>query len=387
MRDTRDKMCPNRLIELRHARKLTRPSTMSTPMTSSLDEAILRILPTDKEPDPWMSTSRVIQLLIDRGHQVDYPRQVRRRLARLEQEGLVLSTTDGKHYVWQRKSWLQGANRMASVMSAAEAVAFHALRRFVADKLPAAVIMDIEPLFKAADTRLSRDGKDSRLYRAWVNKIGSVEPTYLLGRPPIDPVVFQTVVTATFFERELHVRYRPAYKETTAEDIKPKRLWPLALVESAGLMYMVAQSPDHPPRPDVGKPNWLRTMYRLDRCIAAVDSGTKFAYPADFNLQATIEKEQVFDFLPERPVVLELAVEPAEAKRLEERRMSEDQRHSVLPDGRIKVTGTVVPSVKLRWWLRSLGASAEILSPPALRDEFAREAAALAKRYGALVEG
>ncbi|WP_254224751.1 hypothetical protein [Burkholderia multivorans] len=143
-------------------------------MTSSLDEAILRILPTDKEPDPWMSTSRVIQLLIDRGHQVDYPRQVRRRLTRLEQEGLVLSTTDGKHYVWQRKSWLQGANRMASVMSASEAVAFHALRRFVADKLPAAVIMDIEPLFKAADTRLSRDGKDSRLYRAWVNKIGSV---------------------------------------------------------------------------------------------------------------------------------------------------------------------------------------------------------------------
>ena len=73
------------------------------PMTSSLDEAILRILPTDRESDSWMPTSRVIQLLTDRGHQVDYPRQVRRRLARLEREKLVLCTMDGQQLLWQRK--------------------------------------------------------------------------------------------------------------------------------------------------------------------------------------------------------------------------------------------------------------------------------------------
>ena len=95
-----------------------------------------------------------------------------------------------------------------------------------------------------------------------------------------------------------------------------------------------------------------------------------------------IEKEQVFDFLPEAPVVLELALELIEAKRLEERRMSEDQTLEPLPDGRVKATGTVVPSVKLRWWLRSLGAAVKILAPSALRDEFARDAAALAIRYG-----
>lgn len=267
-------------------------------------------------------------------------------------------------------------------MSASEAVAFHALRRFVGDKLPAAVTRDIEPLFQAADTRLSQDREDSRLYRAWVNKIDSVEPTYVLTRPNINPEVFQTVVTSTFFERELLVRYRPAYRETRESDIKPKRLWPLALVESAGLMYMVAQSPEHPPRPDEGKPNWLRILYRLDRIISAVDSGTTFSYPRDFKLQATIENEQVFDFLPESPVVLELALEPAEARRLAERHMSKDQTLEPLPDGRMKVTGTVVPSVKLRWWLRSLGAAVEILAPSALRDEFARDSAALAIRYG-----
>lgn len=350
--------------------------------TSSLDEAILYILPTEKDSEAWMPTSQVLHLLKCRGHRVDYPKKLRRRLVALERDQRVLSTVAGRQLLWQRKSWLHGANRVASLMSASEAVAFHALRRFVGNKLPAAVTRDIETLFQAADTRLSQDREDSRLYRAWVNKIDSVEPTYVLTRPTINPEVFQTVVTSTFFERELLVRYRPAYRETLESDIKPKRLWPLALVESAGLMYMVAQSPEHPPRPDEGKPNWLRILYRLDRIISAVDSGTTFAYPRDFKLQATIENEQVFDFLPESPVVLELALEPAEARRLTERHMSKDQTLEPLPDGRMKVTGTVVPSVKLRWWLRSLGAAVEILAPSALRDEFARDAAALAIRYG-----
>jgi predicted DNA-binding transcriptional regulator YafY len=52
-----------------------------------------------------------------------------------------------------------------------------------------------------------------------------------------------------------------------------------------------------------------------------------------------------------------------------------------LPDGRMKVTGTVTPSLKLRWWLRALGAGVEILAPQALRDEFAEDFAKLAKRY------
>ncbi|CAJ8620389.1 transcriptional regulator [Burkholderia pseudomallei] len=350
--------------------------------TSSFDEAILRILPTEGDSEAWMSTSRVLEFLKDRGHDVGYPKKLRRRLDALERDQLVLSTEAGRQLLWQRKSWLHGANQAASLMSASEAVAFHALRRFVGDKLPAAVTKDIEPLFKAADTRLSQDREDSRLYRAWVNKIDTVEPTFVLSRPPINPEVFQTVVTATFFERELLVWYRPAYRETTDDDMKPKRLWPLALVESAGLMYMVAQSPGHPPRPDEGKPNWLRSLYRLDRVVSAVDTGERFAYPRDFRLQDTIDKEQVFDFLPEAPVVLELALEAKEARRLEERHMSKDQRFEPLLDGRIKVIGTVVPSVKLRWWLRSLGAGVEIIAPATLRDEFAGDAAALAKRYG-----
>ena len=42
-------------------------------------------------------------------------------------------------------------------MSASEAVAFHILQRFAGNKLPDAVMRDIEPLFNAAEVRLSEE--------------------------------------------------------------------------------------------------------------------------------------------------------------------------------------------------------------------------------------
>jgi len=40
-----------------------------------------------------------------------------------------------------------------------------------------------------------------------------------------------------------------------------------------------------------------------------------------------------------------------------------------------------VPSLKLRWWLRSFGDTVEVLEPKSLRDEFARTNRKLAVRY------
>ncbi|MFX6803638.1 hypothetical protein ABTH20_19465, partial [Acinetobacter baumannii] len=85
-------------------------------------------------------------------------------------------------------------------------------QRFAGDKLPNAVTKDIEPLFKAAETRLSQEKEDSRLYRAWADKVDSVDGAFALIRPKLNPEIFQTLVTATFFERVLLVQYRPAYK-------------------------------------------------------------------------------------------------------------------------------------------------------------------------------
>ncbi|MFL9913969.1 WYL domain-containing protein [Paraburkholderia fungorum] len=84
-------------------------------------------------------------------------------------------------------------------------------------------------------------------------------------------------------------------------------------------------------------------------------------------------REQAFNFLTEPPLRLELAFEGNAGNHLEESPMAKDQEVETLPDGRLKVSGTVIPSLKLRWWLRSIGAAVEILAPKSLREEFAAD--------------
>ncbi|MFM0326356.1 helix-turn-helix transcriptional regulator [Caballeronia glebae] len=364
-------------------------------MTSSLDEAILRVLPTERDATAWLSTPEIRRRLEERGHRVGYTKKVQRHLTALEADARVVSIINGRELMWQRKPWLHGLQEGVGLMSASEAVAFHILQRFAGNKLPNAVTKDIDPLFKAAEARLSQENDnhqdDSRVYRAWGDKIDSVDGAFTLIRPKLRPEIFQTVVTATFFERELLVQYRAAYKGEQKEqkeqkdeekgEPRTKTLWPLALVESAGVMYMVAQDPSHPPRPEKGETEWRRALYRLDRIRSVKESGESFSYPDDFKLRKYIETQQVFDFLPEPPVLLELAFEGSAGNQLRESPMSKDQQIDTLADGRMKVTGTVTPSLKLRWWLRALGAGVEILAPQGLRDEFAEDFAKLANRY------
>jgi predicted DNA-binding transcriptional regulator YafY len=350
-------------------------------MTSTLDETLLQILPTERDLEAWLSTPEIHRRLKERGHAVDYTKKVQRHLEALEKGKLVISRQEGRALVWQRKPWLQGSRGNVNLMGASEAVAFNILQRFAGNKLPDAVTKDIEPLFKAAEVRLSQEKADSRVYRAWGDKIDSVDGTFSLIRPKLRPEVFQTVATATFFERELLVQYRAAYKGEQANEPQAKPLWPLALVESAGVMYMVAQDPTRAPQPEKGKNDWLRTLYRLDRMGSAIESGKTFKYPDDFKLRQYIETEQAFNFLTEPPVWLELAFEGNAGNHLKESPMAKDQEVEAMPDGRLKVSGTVIPSLKLRWWLRSIGAAVEILAPKSLREEFAADYLKLANRY------
>ncbi|QIE30179.1 WYL domain protein (plasmid) [Caballeronia sp. SBC2] len=78
---------------------------------------------------------------------------------------------------------------------------------------------------------------------------------------------------------------------------------------------------------------------------------------------------------------LELVFEGNAGNHLKESPMAKDQEVDTLADGRLKVSGTVIPSLKLRWWLRSIGPHVEIIAPESLREEFAEDYLKLAKRY------
>jgi predicted DNA-binding transcriptional regulator YafY len=84
----------------------------------------------------------------------------------------------------------------------------------------------------------------------------------------------------------------------------------------------------------------------------------------------------------EPKVHLRLAFDSRSGDHLLASPMSSDQEDTRLDDGRLVIEGTVMPSLKLRWWLRSFGSSVEVLAPQSLRDEFAAEYRKLAEKYG-----
>jgi predicted DNA-binding transcriptional regulator YafY len=346
-------------------------------MLSALDEAILCILPTEHDARPWMPTPEVILQLRERGHEIPYDKKVLRRLQAMEKNELVFSGGEGKATLWQRRYGLQGIK--PNLMSAHEAVAINALRRFMRNKLPDAIVSDLKPLFDAADVRLSQARHDSQIFRAWQDKVASVSTAFKLEHPQFNPEVFRDVSAATLRENEIAVRYRAAYRKDHAAEALPKTLWPLGIVESGDLVYLVAQDPV---RAQTAGAASSRTMYRLDRIASVTVSGKRFSYPRDFKLKDYVEAQRLFDFLPEAPVKLELIFAADRGQSyVNEVRIAADQVAKVLPDGRVKVTGTVVPSLKLRWWLRSLGPAAEVVSPRSLRQELAAEFRQLAERY------
>lgn len=347
---------------------------------TSLDESILEFLPTSRHEIKWMSTPEVMSVLERKGHRT-YIRKVRRHLEALEKKKLVISTQEEgrREILWQRVPFLSGASSSASLMVASEAVAFRMLQRIARHTLPTVILGDIDNLFRAAEVRLSQEHVDGRLHRAWPGKVDSVDGAFALIRPAPGEDVFNAIKTALFFERVLEVKYRPL---SMTGNVEPKRkaLWPLALVESAGVMYLIAQDPAHAPSPR--KPNPLRGLFRLDRMLEACENGKTFTYPEDFSLREFIEHEQQFDFKVEQPVLLRLAFEGNTGNHLLDWRISDDQAPPVrLEDGRLLIAATVRPSLKLRWWLRSFGANVEILEPQHLRDEFAAEYRKGASRY------
>jgi len=355
-----------------------------------LDEAILKVLPTSQRDIKWMSTANVRDALRDRGHEFKYIKKLRRRLEALEGAKMAVSMQeDGRRDVmWQRTPWL--ANDMASRMDAWDAVAFSMLERFAARRLPKAVFKDVDELFRVAEMRLSQERDDNRLHRAWADKVDSVDGTFALIRPKVKDDAFSMLTTAMFFERILDVRYESP--QNRGKEKPPLRVWPLALVESAGLIYIVIQlDPSSVKENEDGtRDKDVRILLRADRILSATevpaDGGKEvslnFPYPKDFNLRSFIDNDQRFNFLVEPKVRIRVAFDGKAGHHLiEESRISADQTHAFLNDGRLVIEGTVVPSLKLRWWLRSFGDAGEVLEPKSLRDEFAETYRKLAARY------
>lgn len=295
---------------------------------------------------------------------------VQRALQKLADEQLVECDKRGTALVWRKRPGAHGmAARSSGLMTYEQALALQTLKRFSSRQIPALVAESLSTLFDTAERRLdASQNATERRYRKWVDKVEVESGGFSLQHPAIDAVLFSAVTRALFYEQKLDVVYRVRSK---ADQEAARVLDPLGLVEVGGVVYLVAAMAGY------DKP----AMYRLDRLVSATMLPETFAYPPDFSLAEYVKSQRQFDFMVEGAIAVELRFLNGAGNHLLESPLSADQVAERTQAG-LKITGTVLLSKRLRWWLRAFGPNVEVLRPAGLRDEMAAEAAALMALYG-----
>jgi predicted DNA-binding transcriptional regulator YafY len=150
----------------------------------------------------------------------------------------------------------------------------------------------------------------------------------------------------------------------SARDLDPYRVW----YRSGGL-YVIGH--DH-------QSEEIRT-FAVDRILSIEVSEKHFAIPEHFDFEAIVAS--AFGVISEPPVPLRIRFEKAWRTHVLEHSWHPTQKIAELDDGRIELSMEVGGSAELRNWVLSFGAGAEVLEPPALREEIIAEALATAARY------
>ncbi|MQS09826.1 helix-turn-helix transcriptional regulator, partial [Streptomyces alkaliphilus] len=213
----------------------------------------------------------------------------------------------------------------------------------------------------------------------------------------------ETVALAVWERRVLHAHYRRWRGEVHRE------LLPLGMVLKGGVWYLVASArtdaapgsgPDTGAAPVSGAPvttaggpgsgddpgpDPVRT-YRVSRLLSAEACEETFERPAGFDLAAHWERSSRRLEEALRPTTAELRISPR-ARRLLPMRFGavavEALEGAGPPDGEgwIRVAMRVETTTVAVGDLLSLGAEAEVIGPPELREAVAREAEVTARRY------
>ncbi|WP_329548080.1 YafY family transcriptional regulator [Streptomyces sp. NBC_01356] len=188
---------------------------------------------------------------------------------------------------------------------------------------------------------------------------------------PKAPELLPMVADAVWDDRRITARYRRGKAEVERE------IEPYGLVLKAGVWYLCARVPE------AGS----FRVYRIDRFTAVDGAADRFSREEGFDLpgfwaeraeefaRSILRAEVVVRLSPEGVRRLPYVVDPASAR--------EALSVSGPPDsgGRVTVTLPVESEEVAHSQLTGLGAEVEVLSPAALRDRFAGDAARLASLY------
>jgi predicted DNA-binding transcriptional regulator YafY len=204
--------------------------------------------------------------------------------------------------------------------------------------LPARLMDSMKDFFDQARRNLGPDS-NAKLERQWSKKVRVAATSQPLLPPRIASGVFDAVSEALYANHWLQLDYTNAEGKRATREVMP-----LGLVQQGPALYLVCRFKGYDNERNLA----------LHRVHSAHVSTIEFQRPKDFDLKK-YDEDGRFGFGEGQRIKLSFQIDGKIGYHLQEQRLSEDQQVVELPDGRLKITATVVDSEMLAWWLRGFG--------------------------------
>ncbi len=303
------------------------------------------------------TTTEICERLARSGHSIT-ARSVQRRLIRLSAQFPVISDERSKPFGW---SITKDAPPSLGVISLQEAISLKMGHRYLTEALPVETVDDLKPYFKLADTKL----KESKLYRAWMDKVRIISPAQSLVKPAIGRNLLTACYDAVLKERRLQVSY-----QREAAEIKSYEVDPLAIVLRGPVTYLVVRF----------RKSTEPSLLALHRIKRAKVTDSPLLHTKPFDLDAFIH-EGTFGFFPEGDDILKVYFFDNAGMHLMETPFALLQDLKEVGPGEHILTVKTQITQQLKWWLLGFGERARVDGPAFLRSEFASRLTAAAKLY------
>lgn len=281
--------------------------------------------------------------LVDAGFKEVTDRTVQRDLNALSFYFPIVSDDRDKPYGW---SWKHEAPAFGlPALDPQTALTLKLAQSYMNLELPTATLDYLSPYFKAADNVLLDLGGN---LASWPDKVRVLPRGQPLLPPRIDLDVQRIVYQALMENRRVEVAYlKPADANEKAFEISP-----LGLVVRNQIVYIVCAIGETAKTPYQLVLHRIQKAQLLDKPAREIE---------DFSLDEYI-KQGGFGLPTGRKIHLEAIFTHLAGRHLLETALSEDQESEILPDGRIRITATVMETEELNMWLRSFGEGVVVVS-------------------------
>jgi predicted DNA-binding transcriptional regulator YafY len=243
-------------------------------------------------------------------------------------------------------------------MSPLTALTFTLIKQYLSRALPLSIYRHLNPYFHQAQQYL--DGLEKTNIGRWHEKFRIIPRGQQLIPAEIEENTLGVIYDALLRETQ----FEGVYRNKGATEPKTYTVHPLGLVFRPEITYLVCTLRDYT---DI-------KQLALNRFVAASPTTLPRKIPQSFDLDDYIGTGSFSYPVQSQAIQLEVLFETNAAEHLYETPLTEKQRLSREPDGRIRLQATVTDTHELRWWLKGFGSMVEVKAPAALRKVFKQNA-------------